>query len=148
MALLTVAVIVIDRIVGSILYLIVVIARLVFAPPVVIWVRLLIIIIIIIIIILLLILIIPIIWAVILINWPIRAVETIVNGLIVSRLIKRVILVNNNIIIALILYVLYFTVTQLILISVNNDIINLKIQEPVIIAEYHQCLDVACILLI
>jgi len=147
LTLFTVAVIVIDRVVGSIHYFIVVIESIVVVPAVVIWVRLLIIIIIIIIL-LLLILIIPILWAVILINWPVRAVETIVDRFVVNRLIKRVILVNNNIIIALILYVLYFTVTQLILISVNNDILNLKIQEPVIIAEYHQCLDVACILLI
>ena len=129
MALLTVAVIVINCIVGSIIYLIVVIERLVFAPPAVIWVRLLIIII------LLLKLIITILLFFILINWPVRAVETIVDRFVVNRLIKRVILVNNNIIIALILYVLYFTVTQLILISVKNDILNLKIQEPIIIAE-------------
>lgn len=79
---------------------------------------------------------------------PVGAVETIVYGLVVYWLIKRVILVYNNIIVALIQYVLYLTVAQLIIVSVENEILYLKIQKFVIIAKNYKCLNDTCILLI
>ena len=85
---------------------------------------------------------------VIIIIGPVGAVETIVDGLVVYWLIKRVILVNNHIIVAAILYVLYLTVAQLILVSVKNETLHLKIQKFVIIAENYECLNDTCILLI
>jgi len=85
---------------------------------------------------------------VIIIFGPVGAVETIVDGLVVYWLIKRVILVNNHIIVAPILYVLYLTVAQLILVSVENETLHLKIQKFVIIAVNYECLNDTCILLI